>query len=169
MNHLPVSVWKFSFKLSSWNCLTIRSTNVKSISSMLCLLQYHIHYKNIRYEVLLKSMKKNPWDLWELERTHRSQLGSLGMNTDVLATSLAVCQRRFLYILFLLHWSVIFFNLGHCSLLDINVCTAPHRNTSIICTIGPASRDVDTLKKVLRYIDVQTVAFSLYDIVYYHI
>ena len=26
----------------------------------------------------LKSMKKNPWDLWELERTHRSQLGSLG-------------------------------------------------------------------------------------------
>ena len=26
----------------------------------------------------LKSMKKNPWDLWELERTHRTQLGSLG-------------------------------------------------------------------------------------------
>ena len=31
----------------------------------------------------LKSMKKNPWDLWELERTHRSQLGSLGKFDEV--------------------------------------------------------------------------------------
>ena len=30
----------------------------------------------------LKSMKKNPWDLWELERTHRSQLGSLGKSIN---------------------------------------------------------------------------------------
>ena len=90
----------------------------------------------------LKSMKKNPWDLWELERTHRSQLGSLGKFKKVKIT----LSLRLTYLN--TEMDAKHKILGHCSLLDINVCTASHRNTSIICTIGPASRDVATLKKV---------------------
>ena len=45
----------------------------------------------------LKSMKKNPWDLWELERTHRSQLGSLGKfwkSKDIIKTAVDIFKWR---------------------------------------------------------------------------
>ena len=39
-------------------------------------------------------------------------------------------------------------SVGHSSLLSIQMVPKPFRQTSIICTIGPVSRDVETLKSV---------------------